>query len=341
MIISLLQVGLLVMGVGVRTSTPIYSNEQPQTTTEQKENNFNIQRNKANEEELEFDNRISTATVTRVEDDTYRYENTNYCSLTRYYTSSTSDALSITLEKYTTANQLFYTPYQSQADYLVYWPAEFYVTETYIMEITPNYPTYDTRITFGLKNNIDYESTDFTATFPTHYKIITSPNFDLGNNYTVVLEGDTTSSQQLISTRITLFGSQKTYVRIITEKSINTNPHINNMDYYPEGDLRDTLIYDEGIDPLLNHTWRPESTKITGDFIRIFGSYTTAQVVQEIVDIPGMMWEILTMPFAFISTAFNLTIFPNTPYAVNISNLVLTIFGVLVFVFIFKLLIKK
>ena len=61
----------------------------------------------------------------------------------------------------------------------------------------------------------------------------------------------------------------------------------------------------------------------------------------EVVDIPGMMWEILAMPFAFISTAFNLTLFPGTPYQVNISNLILMVFGVLVFIFIFKLLLKK
>lgn len=70
-------------------------------------------------------------------------------------------------------------------------------------------------------------------------------------------------------------------------------------------------------------------------------NYTTATIIQEIVDIPGIMWQILSMPFTFISTAFNLTLFPGTPYQVNISNLLLTVFGVLVFVFIFKLILKK
>lgn len=64
------------------------------------------------------------------------------------------------------------------------------------------------------------------------------------------------------------------------------------------------------------------------------GQYYPVAINYEVVDIPGLMWEILSMPFAFISTAFNLTLFPNTPYQINISNLVLMIFGILVVVFI-------
>lgn len=74
---------------------------------------------------------------------------------------------------------------------------------------------------------------------------------------------------------------------------------------------------------------------ITGQSVEL------ANIYQEVIDIPGLIWEILSMPFAFISTAFNLTLFPGTQYSINIANLVLTIFGVLVFVFILKLLIKK
>ena len=75
--------------------------------------------------------------------------------------------------------------------------------------------------------------------------------------------------------------------------------------------------------------------------IELSGYYIVPPTNYEVIDIPGMMWEILSMPFAFISTAFNLTLFPGTPYQVNISNLVLMVFGVLVFIFIFKLLLNK
>lgn len=63
-------------------------------------------------------------------------------------------------------------------------------------------------------------------------------------------------------------------------------------------------------------------------------------ITMEYIDIPNMMFNILTMPFAFISQAFNLTIFPGTAYAVNISNLFLAIIGIAVFVFILKKILK-
>lgn len=64
------------------------------------------------------------------------------------------------------------------------------------------------------------------------------------------------------------------------------------------------------------------------------------ELVQEVVDVPGIMYEVLTMPFAFMSQAFNLTLFPNTPYSVNVSNLLLTIIAILIFVFIIKVLVR-
>ena len=59
------------------------------------------------------------------------------------------------------------------------------------------------------------------------------------------------------------------------------------------------------------------------------------------VNLPGLMWDILAMPYSFISQAFNLTLFPGTPYSINFANLFLSIFGVLVFIFIFKLILKR
>lgn len=64
-------------------------------------------------------------------------------------------------------------------------------------------------------------------------------------------------------------------------------------------------------------------------------------IITEVVDIPGLMFTILGMPFTWLSTAFNLTIFSGTPYAVNISNLLLAILGVLIFIFLLKLFIRK
>lgn len=72
---------------------------------------------------------------------------------------------------------------------------------------------------------------------------------------------------------------------------------------------------------------------VTGTMIIPTGSY-------EVIDIGGLMFTILTMPFSFISQAFNLTLFPNTPYAVNISNLFITIIAVMLFVWLLSIIIK-
>lgn len=77
------------------------------------------------------------------------------------------------------------------------------------------------------------------------------------------------------------------------------------------------------------------------NMISLNGQYNNDVINQEVVDIPGMMFEILTMPFTFISMAFNLTLFPGTQYMLNISNLFLTIIGILIFVWILKKLVFK
>lgn len=75
--------------------------------------------------------------------------------------------------------------------------------------------------------------------------------------------------------------------------------------------------------------------------VRIEGEIIPSITNYEVIDIPGIMWEVLTMPFTFISIAFNLTIFPNTPYQVNLSNLFLSIIGIIIFAFILSKFIKK
>lgn len=57
---------------------------------------------------------------------------------------------------------------------------------------------------------------------------------------------------------------------------------------------------------------------------------------QEIIDLPGLMIQIISMPFTFITTAFNVTIFPGTPYQVNIGNFILGIIALLTLLFIIK-----
>lgn len=67
---------------------------------------------------------------------------------------------------------------------------------------------------------------------------------------------------------------------------------------------------------------------------------TSSTTTTEIVDIPGLMFTILGMPFAWLSTAFNLTVFPGTPYAVNISHIFFAIIGALILIYIIKKVLK-
>ena len=60
----------------------------------------------------------------------------------------------------------------------------------------------------------------------------------------------------------------------------------------------------------------------------------------EVVDIGGLMFEILGMPFAWISIAFNLTLWPGTPYAINISRIAFVLISSLILIFIIKKVIK-
>lgn len=71
------------------------------------------------------------------------------------------------------------------------------------------------------------------------------------------------------------------------------------------------------------------------------GSRTPPSVAPsgDIVDIPRLLFTVITLPFTFISQAFNVTLFPNTPYAVNVSNLMLGIIAVIVIFAIIKLII--
>lgn len=61
----------------------------------------------------------------------------------------------------------------------------------------------------------------------------------------------------------------------------------------------------------------------------------------EVIDLAGLMFTILGMPFAWISTAFNFTIFAGTPYAVNIGEILLSLIAVMIGLIIIRIVIKQ
>lgn len=74
---------------------------------------------------------------------------------------------------------------------------------------------------------------------------------------------------------------------------------------------------------------------ITMDTGEIFGSVYTGGNY-EVVDIPTLMFTILTLPFSFITQAFNITLFPNTPYSINIGNLFLSIVAIILLMWLLQ-----
>lgn len=92
--------------------------------------------------------------------------------------------------------------------------------------------------------------------------------------------------------------------------------------------------YGLDIKPMWAPQARPQGYK---NYIR--GTYIIAEGgTIEVVDVGSLLFQILSMPFTFMSVAFDLTIFPGTPYQINFSNLFLTLIAVMIFIFILKLL---
>lgn len=73
-------------------------------------------------------------------------------------------------------------------------------------------------------------------------------------------------------------------------------------------------------------------------YFNVVSEETTINI--EVVDIWGLILNILTIPFTFVSQAFNLTIFPGTAYSINVSNILLLIIAVMAFIFIIRKFMK-
>ena len=60
----------------------------------------------------------------------------------------------------------------------------------------------------------------------------------------------------------------------------------------------------------------------------------------EVIDIPSVIFTIFTLPFTFMTKAFDVTIFPGTPFQINFSNLVMLILGGITFIYLIHFLFK-
>ena len=78
---------------------------------------------------------------------------------------------------------------------------------------------------------------------------------------------------------------------------------------------------------------------VINDGLGLTYKYYINNPTYEVIDLPNVMLSILTMPFTFFSQAFNLTLFPNTPYALNIGHTILIIVGVIGTIYLIKYLV--
>lgn len=75
--------------------------------------------------------------------------------------------------------------------------------------------------------------------------------------------------------------------------------------------------------------------------LELSGRFAVITDAIEVIDIPTLMFTILTMPFSFVSQAFNLTLFPGTNYQINIARILLTLFAIAVIVIVLLKVFKK
>ena len=153
-------------------------------------------------------------------------------------------------------------------------------------------------------------------------------------------ESNTTADYKTYTKNITLLNNIKNYLIIClqpnaynqTQPTTQSITQETSLQYMQGTQEYDYCYYCFDTYTISNETITPISIGL---------DVSEAAGVYEVVDIPGLVFEIVTAPFTFISVAFNLTLFPGTPYQVNLSNLFLTIIAIAVFLFIMRLFMKK
>lgn len=120
-----------------------------------------------------------------------------------------------------------------------------------------------------------------------------------------------------------------------------------------------TLTYNNELlntDALLNNWYQSYFEIIDGNNIWNYKATSTDQATientyyltidthgaqpNEPIDIGGLMWDIIGMPFSFINQAFNVTLFPGTIYEFNIGTLFKGAIAILAVLFVVKLFTK-
>lgn len=104
-------------------------------------------------------------------------------------------------------------------------------------------------------------------------------------------------------------------------------------------ELQEQRIYNEGYDA--GETAGQNNVISNPNEYNLYTGEQLAQVAEnantEIIDLPGVMLHVLSMPWTFISNAFDLTLWPGTPYQINFANIFKGLIAILALMFIIKM----
>lgn len=143
-------------------------------------------------------------------------------------------------------------------------------------------------------------------------------------------ENDNTKTVYNETVRIDILASNSVVIRTLTV-TVATNPTTYSPTYevYTDGSTYTNYEY-------INLTQTITDIQNFGTY-QFQTGYSTAETSSDIVDIRGLMLNILTMPFTFIRQAFNVTMWEGTPYQFNVSNFILALIAIATILFIIKL----
>lgn len=277
----------------------------------------------------------SSQNYQRIEVSTTSRDKTNIYTLDHYDNEILTDSTEICTIQYRTINYSNNVKIENRARVKTYRGIEDDVYSAEIILMTKIY-------------------TDITLDYTT-IKVESNPIAEIYYNYsnyiTYYSDAETTTQQQFIEGKnynsymtlnqvnLTYDATQETTATYpqtnVVEETYN-NYSMGNQDHYI---TKINYVYDSGyiVDngaSLLDNNFIIGSINIILDWTPTPPSGGT----YEVIDIAGLMFQILGMPFAWISMAFNFTLFPNTPYAVNISHLLLGLIVSLIAIVIFRII---
>lgn len=353
---TLLQVSALTMGVA--SATPIRNAEENHVLTTKNEtitNDYMLTFEITNQTTESF-NEWETYQYTDIEKKINYQVNSPYINvLASQYETKAQYTINDT-NCFGFANN-YYTQNQSNKDF--YQKA---TRTTFVIQITPYNYNLDTELSIVLSNNIKVLIDEYNYSTTVQNKILNRNIYQTTqDNWSQYLNKQIVKFQgNVIINDIENVNNNFYYTKETSKINWPFIPEMATANYYDEIEISITpkktnyivIDYVVSVDAVEYDPFNNTTTTITTELIPIASEYYTTDnpiisgtnVIPdgsyEVIDIPDLMWEILTMPFAFVSQAFNLTLFPGTPYQINISNLFLSIIAIIVFIWLITFFLK-